>query len=253
MHKVSVITVVYNNSATIQWAIDSVLSQDYVNIEHIIVDGASTDGTTEIIGSYGNTIAQFISEPDCGIYDAMNKGLKLATGDIIGILNSDDFYINNSVVSDIVREFYNTNADIVYGDLFYVTPDNLNKVVRYYSSAKCNPDGFAWGWMPAHPTCFVKKAVYEKYGDFKTDYKIAADYEIMTRFIARYRLPYSYMPKVMVKMRTGGVSTRNLQNNWILNREIVRACSENGINTNMLKVMSKYFTKIFQLLKLTPV
>jgi glycosyltransferase involved in cell wall biosynthesis len=253
MKKISIITVVYNGSETIKQSIDSVLSQDHTFIEYIIVDGASADGTIEIIKSYGDCISKFISEPDCGIYDAMNKGLKLASGDIVGILNSDDFYIDNKVISDVVREFENTDVDIVYGDLFYVTPDDLGKVVRYYSSAQCSPNSFAWGWMPAHPTCFVKKSVYEKYGDFKTDYKIAADYEILTRFIARYRLPYSYMPKVMVKMRTGGVSTRNLQSNWILNREIVRACSENGISTNMLKVMSKYFTKIFQLLKLSPV
>jgi glycosyltransferase involved in cell wall biosynthesis len=252
MIRVSIITVVYNNSRTIGKAIESVLAQDYPCIEHIIVDGRSADGTVEIIQSYEDCISKFISEPDDGIYDAMNKGLKLATGEIIGILNSDDFYFNDGVISDIVREFDNTKVDIVYGDLFYVSPDNLDKVVRYYSSEKCSPDSFAWGWMPAHPTCFIRKSVYEKYGNFKTNYKIAADYEIMTRFMAKYRLPYSYLPKVMVKMRTGGISTRNLQSNWILNQEIVRACEENGVSTNMFKVLSKYFTKIFQLFKLSP-
>jgi glycosyltransferase involved in cell wall biosynthesis len=252
MKKISIVTAVYNNRETVRQAIESVISQDYPLIEYIIVDGASTDGTIEIIRSYEDRISKFISEPDCGIYDAMNKGLNLATGEIIGILNSDDFYFNNEVISDIVREFDKTEVDIVYGDLLYVSPDNLNKVVRYYSSAKCTPDSFAWGWMPAHPTCFIKKSAYEKHGDFKTNYKIAADYEIMTRFMAKYRLSYSYLPKVMVKMRTGGVSTRNLQSNWILNREIVRACKENGISTNILKVLSKYFTKIFQLFMLSP-
>lgn len=221
------------------------------NIEHIIVDGASTDGTVDIIKSYGNRIAKFISEPDKGIYDAMNKGLKLATGDIIGILNSDDFYASNTTISDLVNQFKKTGSEILFGDLVFVNPEELNQVVRYYSSSQCNADKFAWGWMPAHPTCFIKKSVYEKYGDFKTDYKIAADYEILTRFMAKHKVSYTYMPQVMVKMRTGGVSTRNFKSNWILNREIVRACAENGINTNMVKVLSKYLTKISQLFNLS--
>ncbi|MDY7048506.1 MAG: glycosyltransferase family 2 protein [Microcystis panniformis WG22] len=248
--KVSIITVVYNNQATIAHAISSVLSQDYSDIEYIVIDGASTDSTIEIIQSYSEKIAKFISEPDQGIYDAMNKGLNLATGDIVGILNSDDFYANNQVISQVVREFKNKSVDLVFADTVYVKPENLNRVVRYYSSPNFYPWKFAWGWMPAHPSCFLKLEVYEKYGHFKTDYKIASDYEILVRFMAKYKISYSYMPQVLVKMRTGGVSNKNLLSNWILNNEIIRACQENGIKTNMLKVLSKYLTKIFQIIKI---
>jgi glycosyltransferase involved in cell wall biosynthesis len=179
----------------------------------------------------------------------MNKGLKLATGDIIGILNSDDFYANNNIISEVVNEFKKTQADLVFGDIVFVKPENLDKITRYYSSANFHPNKFAWGWMPAHPSCFLKREVYEKYGNFKIDYKIAADYEILTRFMAKYDISYSYIPKVFVKMRTGGVSSANFKSNWILNKEIVRACRENGIQTNMPKVLLKYFTKIFQLVR----
>jgi glycosyltransferase involved in cell wall biosynthesis len=247
--KISIITVVFNSKNTINQAIDSVLAQDYKNLEYIIVDGKSTDGTIAIIEAYGNKITQFISEKDFGIYDAMNKGLKLATGDIIGILNSDDFYQNNSIISRIVQEFKTKSVDLVFGDIVFVEPTNLNKIVRYYSSANFHPKKFAWGWMPAHPSCFIKREIYDKYGDFKTDYAIASDYEILTRFMAKYGISYSYIPEVLVKMRKGGVSNKTLLSNWILNKEIVRACAENGIKTNMLKVLSKYPTKIFQLVR----
>jgi glycosyltransferase involved in cell wall biosynthesis len=250
MTTISIITVVYNNSQTISGAIDSILDQDYPNIEHIIIDGASTDGTVAIIKAYGDRIAKFISEPDRGIYDAMNKGLKLATGDIVGILNSDDFYASSTIVSEIVQEFKTKNVDLVFGDLVFVRPEDLTKVVRTYATPNFNPGKFAWGWMPPHPTCFLKKSVYERYGYFKTDYRIAADYEILTRFMAKYKITYSHIPKVLVKMRTGGLSTRNFKSNWILNTEIVRGCAENGIQTNMFKVCSKYFTKILQIIHL---
>jgi glycosyltransferase involved in cell wall biosynthesis len=247
MPKISIITVVYNNRQTINDAIESVLAQDYPDIEHIIIDGASTDGTVEIIESYGDRIAKFISEPDKGIYDAMNKGLKLATGDIIGILNSDDFYADNTIISSIIQEFETKNVEMVFGDLVFVKPEDLNRVVRSYSTPNFTPSKFAWGWMPPHPTCYLKRSVYERYGYFKTDYHIAADYEILTRFMAKHKITYSHIPKILIKMRTGGISTRSLKSNWILNQEIVRGCTENGIKTNIVKVLSKFFTKIFQL------
>lgn len=246
--KFSIITVVYNNVSTIDFAINSVLSQDYPNFEYVIIDGQSDDGTVEKIKPYQDRIAQFISEPDQGIYDAMNKGLKLATGDVIGILNSDDFFADNTILTQVAQAFQNPSVDLVFGDIVFVQPENLNKITRYYSSANFHPDKFAWGWMPAHPSCFLRRKIYEKYGYFKTDYQIAADYELLTRFMAKYKIIYQYLPMVFVKMRTGGVSSRNLKSNWILNQEIVRACRENGIQTNMAKVMLKYFTKIFQLL-----
>jgi glycosyltransferase involved in cell wall biosynthesis len=247
--KVSIITVVYNNKVTIADAIESVLSQDYPEIEHIIIDGLSTDGTQEIIRSYGDRITRFVSEKDKGIYDAMNKGIKLASGNIIGILNSDDFYENNDVISTVVKEFEAKNVDSVFADLVFITREEPQKIVRYYDSSYFNSKRFSYGWMPAHPTFFVKRDIYERYGLFKTDYKIASDYELLARFLAKYKISYSYIPKVIIKMRTGGLSTKNLKSSWILNKEVVRACTENGIKTNIFKIYSKYFTKYLQLLK----
>lgn len=245
--KVSIITVTYNAGATIRDTIESVLAQDHPDIEHIIVDGASRDNTAETVRSYGDRIAQFISEPDRGMYDGMNKGIKLATGDVVAILNADDFYVDSRVISTIVEQFEQHQVDSVFGDLVYVKHDNPEKIVRYYSSASFHPSKFAYGWMPAHPTFVVKRSAFDRYGFFKTDYKIAADYELLIRFLAIHQLSYHYIPQVLVKMRTGGASTANLSSNWILNREIVRGCLENGIQTNMTKVLSKYFVKVFQL------
>ena len=250
--KVSLITSTFNSAKTVTDTIESILSQDYPNIEYIIIDGASTDRTIEIVESYGNQITKFISEPDRGMYDAMNKGINLATGDIIGILNSDDFYADKSVISNVVNTFIESGSDSIFGDLVYVNPTNLTKVTRYYSSANFHPKLFAYGWVPAHPTFFVRRWAYEQYGVFQTNYKIAADYELLTRFLAKHGLSYTYVPQVMVRMRTGGASTANLMSNWILNSEIIRACSENGIKTNWFKVLSKYFKKVFQLINRPP-
>ena len=246
--KVSIITVVRNNKETVKNAIDSVLGQTYKNIEYIVVDGASTDGTVEMVRSYGDKISQFISEPDSGLYSAMNKGISLATGDVIGILNSDDFYIDDKVIQRVVKEFEEKNVDSVYADLVYVEPKNLNKTVRYYDSSKFNPSKFSYGWMPAHPTFFVKKDAYEKHGVFRTDLKIAADFDILIRFLLTHKISYSYMQEVLVKMRVGGVST-SFNSIWINNIETLRVCRDNGIKTNIFKILSKYPAKISGLLK----
>lgn len=247
--KVSIITVVYNNAHVIKSAIDSVLSQTYPDIEYIIIDGKSTDGTLDVISSYGSKIAKCISEPDKGIYDAMNKGLKLATGDIVGILNSDDMYMGEDVIEKVVAIVETHAVESMFADLVYVRPENLEKIVRYYDSSYFSPAKFAYGWMPAHPTFFVKREVYEKYGYFKTDYKIAADYELLARFLGKYAISYFYLQLPIVKMRTGGVSTTNLKSNIVINQEILRACTENGIETNWWKVLSKYPQKLLGLLK----
>ena len=251
--KISIITVVYNNKDTIQDAIDSALSQEYDDLEYIIVDGASNDGTVEAIKEavkrYPERSIKFISEEDDGIYDAMNKGIRLSEGDVVGTLNSDDFYINNDVISIVINEFISKNVDSIFADLVYVRADDLGKIVRYYSSAGFYPKKMAYGWMPAHPTFFVKKEIYERYGLYKTDYQIAADYELIARFLVNNKVSYSYIPKVLVRMRTGGASTRNLKSSWILNKEILRACAENGVKTNIIKVLSKYPTKILQSIK----
>ncbi len=181
--KISIITVVRNNKESIKNAIDSVLNQTYKNIEYIIIDGESTDGTVEIVRSYRDKISKFISEPDSGLYDAMNKGISLATGDVVGILNSDDFYIDDQVIQRVVKEFEVKDVDSVYADLVFVKPVNLDKTVRYYDSSKFILSKFAYGWMPAHPTFFVKKDIYEKYGVFITDLKIDADFYILIRFM----------------------------------------------------------------------
>lgn len=242
---VSIITVVYNGSSTISDCLNSVRSQTYP-CEHIIIDGGSTDSTLAVVGSFPH-VTRVISEPDMGIYDAMNKGIALATGDIIGILNSDDFYAGPQVFEKVTALLQQSRADTLFADLVYVRPDNLNKIVRYYSGADFTSDKFAWGWMPPHPTFFVRRELYEKFGLFKTDYKIAADYEFTARLLVRHKVQYVYLPEVIVRMRTGGASTRNLLSNWVLNREILRACAENGIRTNLFKVYSKYFCKMMQL------
>lgn len=247
--KISIITVVWNNAATIKDAINSVLNQTYKNIEYIIIDGTSTDGTVEIVQSYGNKITKFISEKDKGLYDAMNKGIKLAIGDVVGILNSDDFYIDEFVIEKIVKEFEEKSVDSVYADLVFVKSENLEKIIRYYDSSYFNPSKFAYGWMPAHPTFFVKREIYIKYGLFKTDYKIAADYELLTRFLAKNKISYSYIKEPIVKMRIGGASTSGIKSNYILNKEIIRACKENDIYTNWVMVLSKYPKKILGLFK----
>lgn len=241
--KISIITVVWNNEKTIKNAIESVLRQTYKDIEYIIIDGASTDGTVEVVKSYGDKISKFVSEPDNGLYDAMNKGIALASGDVVGILNSDDFYIDNGVIERVVKEFEKSQAGSVFADLVYVKSDNLNKVVRYYDSSHFTPQKFAYGWMPAHPTFFVRRWVYKKYGLFRTDLKIAADFDILARFLYTHKISYSYMKEVLVKMRLGGVST-SFSSIWINNIEQLRICRQNSIDTNIFKIISKYPSKL---------
>lgn len=248
--KVSIITVCYNAAKTIEDTIRSVLSQTYDDIEYIIVDGASSDDTLGIIKRYKDRIATVISERDSGIYDAMNKGIEAATGDIVGILNSDDFYISNEVISKMVELFETKKVDSVFADLVYVRPDDLQKVVRYFDSSKFDIEKFAFGLMPAHPTFFVKKEIYERFGYFKTDYKISADLDIMMRFLYTNKISYFYLNEPIIKMRLGGVSTSGLRNMLLTNNlEALRACRENGIDTNLFKILSKYPKKLFELIK----
>lgn len=245
--KISLLTVSFNSATTIKDTIESIRTQDHNDIEYIVVDGNSTDATVEILKANDTFISRWISEPDKGIYDAMNKALRMATGEVVGILNSDDFYFNNQILSQVAEAFSDPTIDLVFGDLVFVDPMNLNKVVRKYSSANWHPDKFAWGYMPAHPTVFVRRKYYEEFGLFKIDYKIAADYELLIRFLFVHKLNYRYLPITMVKMRRGGVSSRNLMSNIILNNEIIRGCRENGIATNVFKIYPKYFTKLFEL------
>jgi len=247
--KVSIVTTSFNSASTIKDTIDSVLSQDYEDLEYIIADGGSKDGTMEIIKTYNDPRIRWISEPDKGIYDGMNKGIKMASGDIVGILNSDDFYKNDSIISAVVKGFADNETEAIFGDVRFVNPDNLNKTVRYYSSKRFRPSKFRFGFMPAHPTFFTRKKWFDKFGYYQTDYKIAADYELLIRFLYKYKLPYKYLPLDMIVMRTGGASTRSIKSNYILNKEIVRGCRENGITTFMWLLTFKYFIKVFELFK----
>ncbi len=213
-----------------------------------MVDGNSTDTTVSILKQNEDVIHRWISEPDKGIYDAMNKAIKLATGEVVGIINSDDFYAANDIISQVAQAFEDQSVDAIFGDLVFVDPSNLKKVVRTYSSAKWHPGKFAKGFMPAHPTFFVRRKFYKQFGLFKTDYKIAADYELLIRFLYVGRLHYKYLPLVMVNMRRGGVSSNGIKSNIVLNKEIIRGCLENGIHTNVFKIYLKYFTKLFELI-----
>jgi glycosyltransferase involved in cell wall biosynthesis len=242
--KISIITVTYNSAATIADCISSVNAQTYPNLEHLVIDGASKDKTVEIIRNMPNRVSQLVSEPDKGIYDAMNKGIALASGDVIGILNSDDFYTSNNVIAKIASVFEKEQVNGVYGDICFVRPQNLNKLVRYYSARWFRPFLLRFGFMPPHPSVYLRRSSYQEYGLYQTDYQIAADYELLIRYLNVNRLKTRYLNFCVVTMRTGGDSTKNLKSNWILNKEIVRGCRENGIYTNMLILAFKYVFKV---------
>lgn len=244
--KVSIITVTFNSVSTLQDTIDSVYLQDYSNIEYIIIDGNSNDGTVVIIQNNLDKVCKWISEPDNGLYDAMNKGISMATGDIVGIINSDDFYHRSDAISKVVDGFSDPNVDCVFADIRFVNPINLDKTVRYYSSKKFRLSSFAWGYMPAHPTFFTYRKNFLKYGLYRTDYKIAADFELMLRFLYKHKLSYRYLNIDLMKMRLGGVSTASLKSTFIINQEDLRACRENGLKTNYFRLYSRYFKKILE-------
>jgi glycosyltransferase involved in cell wall biosynthesis len=247
--KVSIITVCFNSAKTIRDTIESVLSQDYPDIEYIVIDGRSSDQTIPIVNEYSDRISVIVSEVDRGIYDAMNKGINLATGDIVGLLNSDDVYINEHVVSELMQLMQSAKVDSVFADLVIVDPLDLNRVLRYYDSSFFSPKKFRFGWMPAHPTFFVKKSLYEKVGPYSLKYKIAADYEMLIRLLWVEQASYAYLRKPMVRMRHGGTSTSGLGRNWLLNKEIVKACKANGIYTNVVMLALKIPRKLLSLLK----
>lgn len=242
----TILTVVYNGEQTIEDTITSVIGQDYKDIEYIIVDGKSTDKTLDIVNKYSDRITKIISEKDKGIYDAMNKGLSLATGDVIGILNADDVYSNSTIVSSVVNLFLNSNSDAVYGDLVYVDRYNLNKVTRNWKAGLYTRRSFLYGWMPPHPTLFVKKGVYESHGHFDTRLRTAADYEIMLRFLYKENIFSAYLPQVIVKMRSGGVSNSSIKNRIAANKEDRLAWKMNGLKPFFFTLWFKPLRKIAQ-------
>ena len=244
--KISVITVTYNSEATLEETILSVISQSHKEKEYIIVDGGSTDGTKGIIDKYRSHIAYFVSEKDKGLYDAVNKGISLSTGDAVGILHSDDFYTHKEVLSHYVALFDKTGADAVYSDLYYVDRSRTDKIIRRWKSGSYSVGSFINGWMPPHPTFFVRRSLYEKYGTFDLSFKTAADYELMLRFIHKHKIRLSYLPEFTVKMRVGGASNVNLKNRVNANLEDRRAWTVNGLRPRFYTLYLKPLRKILQ-------
>lgn len=246
--KITIITVCYNSAATIAGTLDSVAGQSWPEIEHIVIDGASTDSTSYVVKSRGKRVTRFISEPDKGIYDAMNKGVALATGDILAFLNADDIYIHTEVLAEVAKKFENSDIEGLFGDVIFFDPKNPDKIIRRYNSGRFSPEKLAWGWMPSHPALFLRREVYQKVGPFRTDYRIAGDFEFIIRAFGSGKLRYEYVPEVWVKMRAGGISTGGWRNTMLLNWEVLRACRENGIKTNIFKILSKYPAKMLEFL-----
>jgi glycosyltransferase involved in cell wall biosynthesis len=240
--KVSIITIAYNSAATIEDTIVSVINQDYGNIEYIIIDGGSKDETLNIVNNYKDKIATIVSEQDKGIYDAMNKGISNATGDIVGILNSDDIYADAKVISDIVKTI--GDQDAIYADLVYVKRDATDEVTRYWKSGKYKKGAFLKGWMPPHPTFFVKKSIYDQYGTYNLALKSAADYECMLRLIHKHQISLTYLPRVITKMRVGGQSNVTLKNRLKANKEDKMAWEINGLKPRFYTIKMKPIRKI---------
>lgn len=247
--KVSIITVCFNSEKTIEDTITSVLSQSYSNIEFIIIDGASKDGTLKIIEKYRDKISVLLSEEDNGIYDAFNKGIKLATGDIVGILNSDDFYIDKQVISKIVNKFKEKEVDAVYADLLFINKNKADKIIRYWKAGEYQHGMFEKGWMPPHPTFFVKREMYKKYGYYKTSLLYSADYELMLRLLHRYKISTAYFPEVIIKMRMGGFGNMSIEAKIQANIEDRKAWRYNGLKPGYFTLLKKPISKISQFLK----
>ncbi|MCH2214495.1 MAG: glycosyltransferase [Flavobacteriales bacterium] len=246
--KVSIITISFNAAETLEETILSVVNQSYENIEYIVVDGASTDGSLDIIKKYRGDIAKCISEPDEGIYFAMNKGLEMATGDLVAILNADDTYSTNDVISRVVNKIEQSQTDSLYGDLHYVDRNKVGNVVRRWKAGGFVRSFFLKGWMVPHPTFFVRKEVYDKYGMFNTDLRTSADYEFMLRVLYKERISTTYLPEVMVHMKRGGQSNLSLQNRLKANKEDRLAWDINGVKPEAFTFIKKPFRKLSQFL-----
>lgn len=244
--KISVITVTFNSEKVLTKCLDSVHAQTHKNIDHIIIDGASTDNTLLLLESRRKQLSNLVSEKDEGIYDAMNKGIKIAKGEIICFLNSDDFYANNNVFSKVTHEFEkNPLLEACYSDLVYVERTNISKNIRYFKSSKYKQGLFSKGWCPPHPTFFVRRSIYEKHGNFDLNYQYASDFDLMVRFLEIHKIKSLYIPEVLVKMRMGGVTNKNLKNIWIQNKEILDTLKKNGLSVNIInfflyKIISRF-------------
>lgn len=243
--KVSVITVSFNAAGSIAATLKSVLEQTYKNIEYIVVDGDSSDGSKKIIKQYETKISKVIIEPDNGLYDAMNKGLSRASGDIICFLNANDVYVSNDIIETVVKLFQTKKIEVLMGDVGFSRRLNSKRIWRRYRSATFRPSKLSWGWMPAHPAFFLHKAVVDRVGCFNTKYKIAADFDYVIRVFNATEVRYFCFPKIMVLMSAGGKSDK-LTNKLILNREVLNACRMNGLKSNIFKILSKYPIKVLE-------
>ncbi len=243
--RVSIITVCFNSASTVADTIKSVQSQNYPNIEHIIIDGKSKDNTLDIIKSSGHG-GPLISERDNGIFYAMNKGIQIATGDIIGILNSDDFYTDQKAIDDVVEQFKRVNCDAVYADLNYIDAKHNEKIIRKWRSGRYKYTKFNYGWMPPHPTVFVRKEIYDKYGYFNTELRSAADYELMLRFLYKNRIKTHYVPRVLVNMRAGGNSGQSIKHRLKAHLEDYKAWKMNGNIPHWYTMLLKPLRKVLQ-------
>lgn len=247
MKTFSIITVSFNAVKTIGETIRSVLGQDYPNIEYIIIDGGSRDGTLQIIEGYRDKIHTVKSEPDEGIYDAMNKGIQLASGDIIGILNADDLYAHSGVISSVAKAFCDPSVQACYGDLLYFSDTKERATVRYWRAGGFTPGLFSRGWNPPHPTFFVQREVYERFGGFDTSYSMGNDVELMMRFLEKHRIQSRYIPELFVKMRLGGVSNRAFKNIILQNKNIIQAAKNQNIKISTWTfVLGKIFNRLSQ-------
>ena len=245
--KISLITAVYNREKTIQRALESIKSQTCKDIELVVVDGGSSDKTIDIVKSSISKSDIFITEKDDGIYDALNKGINISSGEIIGFLHSDDLYFDTNTLSKVSKIFLNNNdIDIVYGNAIFFKGEITSKVVRNYRSDKLSVKNLAWGKMPAHTAMFFRKRIFHDYGVFDKTYKISGDYEFLCRIMKTGRINSYYIPETLIKMQLGGISTGGLANAMIINKEFLRACYANGIYTNLFMILSKYPSKIMQ-------
>lgn len=250
--KISIITSTYNSEKTIKDTLESIINQSYKNIELLIIDGQSKDNTLEIVRQYEclfNGKLRYISEPDKGIYDAMNKGIRMATGDVIGILNSDDLYMDNSVLEDIANTFNKNKVDALYGNLIFVEESNTNKIVRTWKGSQHISGSFLKGWHPAHPTFYVKREVYEKYGVFDISFDVSADFELMLRFIEKHKISNLYLDRYLVKMRMGGESTGSIKKIIQGNKNVLRAFKKNGFQVSPFYPIKRLLPKAINLIK----
>lgn len=247
--KISIVTAVFNGAREIGATLASVEAQDYADIEHVVVDGASTDGTADRVRRDGRRVAKLLSEPDRGVYDAFNKGLALATGDVIGYLNAGDVYEGPGVIAAIAAQFAAPDVEAVFGDVVITEAGQTGKVLRRYRSGGFTPHRLGWGFMPAHPTLFVRRATYDRVGPYDTSYRIAGDFELCIRLFVGQAVRYACLPQVLVRMPRGGLSNSGWRSKWTITREMHRACRAHGIPTSYAKLFARFPVKALEVLR----